>query len=133
MVIDLSNLYPALKNALVRGGRSTICFLSEQNKLLYSAWHFFPLFVTRNFCVVAQSISGNILDCQSKIPIDSRLKLRGENRKKKEEKKKYEYLDRISRFSSFIHFSVYKLKNSYHLHFYKIIMVSMSALLILPK
>lgn len=35
MVIDLSVLHPALKNALFSGGKSTLCFLSEQNKLLY--------------------------------------------------------------------------------------------------
>lgn len=72
MVIDLSILHPALKNALFRGAKSTLCFLSEQNKLLYLAWHLSPFSITRNFCIAAQGISGNILNCWWKTPIDFR-------------------------------------------------------------
>lgn len=72
MVIDLSVLYPALKNALFRGRKSTLCFLSEQNELLCSAWCFSSFSIARNFCIEAQGISGSIFNCQWKNPIDFR-------------------------------------------------------------
>lgn len=109
-------------------------FLSEQNKLLYSAWHFFPFSVKRNFCVAAQSISGNMLDYQWKNPIVSRLKIRGTKKKEKKRRENVNTWYRISRFSTFSHFSLYRPKDRLiAITYFFQNNYSLSALLTVPK
>lgn len=109
-------------------------FMSEQNKLLYSAWHFFPFSVTRNFCVAAQSISGNMLDYQWKNPIVSRLKIRGTKKKEKKRRENVNTWHRISRFSTFSHFSLHRPKDRLiAITYFFQNNYSLSALLTVPK